>query len=324
MKLYDFPINETGLMFGVKLLIGVVGDPFLAANLYFLLTFVTAAVASLFVLRTFGVGGQVAVAASVLFAFLPYHFWRGPFHPFASTYYSIPLVTMVALFLMGTEPLFVRRSDSGRLQLTWSWRRTLPAAMTCVLASISGPYFAFFGTFLILTGGLIGLLRKPGIDRMLDALVAAGLLAGFFLAQLIPNVLYTAREGPNPMPLKREVAYFYPYSLRVANLLRPVPGHRVRWLDRSLPPERTKAPPDLAWLSIETNEAEVSSATRVACIERVPHAHSGRIGRPVHTFTMEICPRRPGKAQPGRSLVGPKRRVWGSDRVILHHDDSLL
>jgi len=257
MKLYDFPINETGLMLGVKLLFALCGDPFLAANLYFLLTFVTAAVSSLFVLRKFGVGGQVAVATSLLFAFLPYHFWRGPFHPFASTYHAIPLVTMVALFLCRSEALVFERSATGSVRWVWSRRRALPVLIACVLASLSGPYYAFFATFLILAGGAIGFMRKPGIDRVLDALVAAGLVIGLFAAQLVPNALYAAREGANGTPLKRELAYFYPYSLRIANLLRPVPGHRISGLDRSLPRERTKPPADLAWLYNDTNEAEV-------------------------------------------------------------------
>jgi hypothetical protein len=145
--------------------------------------------------------------------------------------------------------------------LCWAWsrQRTLPAAVACVLASISGPYHAFFGTILILIGGGIGLLRKPGLDRLLDTLAAAGLVAGLFAAQLIPNALYSFREGTNPTPLKRELGYYYRYSLRIVNLLRPVPGHRILGLDRSLPPERTKSPPDLAWLFNEVNEGDVSS-----------------------------------------------------------------
>jgi phosphoglycerol transferase len=260
MKLYDFPINETGLMLGIKLLIAVAGDPFLAANLYFLITFITAAVAALFVLQAIGTDDQVAVAGSLLFAFLPYHFWRGPFHPFASTYYTIPLLTMIALRLCGGEPLFFRREVSGRLRWNWSWKFSLPVVVTCILASISGPYYAFFGTFLILTAGAIGVVRKQGADRVLNVLAAAGLISGLFAVQLIPNVLYGLREGANPTPLKRDVAYYYPYSLRIVNLLRPVPGHRVRWLNHALPAEHTKSPRDLAWLYNETNEAEVSSS----------------------------------------------------------------
>jgi hypothetical protein len=258
MKLHDFPISETGLMLGVKLLIALCGDTFLAANLYFLLTFVTAAVASLFVLRTLGVVDQVAVAASLLFAFLPCHFWRGPFHPQFSTYHAVPLVTMVALWLCGNEQLLFRRDTSGRLGWDWSRRRTLPVAIACVLASISGPYYAFFGTFVILTGGVIGVIRKPRADRVLDALAAAGLLAGLFAAQLIPNALAAAREEPNPTPIARSVWNYDLHALRVINLLQPTPGHRVPWLNRRLPPERIKSPPDLAWLVNETSEAEVN------------------------------------------------------------------
>jgi hypothetical protein len=259
MKLYDFPINETGLMLGIKLLIAISGDVFLAANVYFLLTFFTAAVASLFVMRSFGVHGQVAVAASLLFAFLPYHFWRGPFHPHYSTYYVIPLVTMVALWLSGTEPFLFRRDESGHLRWDWSLRRTLPVVLTCALTSIAGPYYAFFGTFLILTGGIIGVLRKPAVDRVLDALAATVFLAGLFAVQLIPNALHAVREGPNPVPFKRGLGAYYRYSLHIKNLLRPVAGHRLTWLDLSLPAERTKPPADLTWLCNETNEAEVDT-----------------------------------------------------------------
>ncbi len=259
MKVYDYPMTETGLMLVIKLLIALTGDPFLSINLYFLMTFVAAAVASLFVLRAFGVGGQVAVAASLLFAFLPYHFWHGPLHPNLSTYHAIPLVAMVALWLCGPEPLLFRRDESGRLSRAWSRRRTLPAAVACVLVALSGPYYAFFGVFLILAGGAIGVMRRPGADRVLDALAAAGLVTGLFAAQLVPNVLHVAREGPNPAASKRSVGDYYLYSLRVVNLLKPVPGHRLPGLSPGLPRERTRPRADLIWLYNEMNEAEVSA-----------------------------------------------------------------
>ena len=323
MKLYDFPMTETGLMLGVKLLIGLCGDTFLAANLYFLLTFVTAGVASLFVLRALGVGGQVAVASSLLFAFLPCHFWRGPFHPQFSTYHTIPLVALVAIWLCATEPLLFRRDESGRPRWAWSLRRTLPVAVACVLTSISGPYYAFFGTVLILAGGLIGLLRKPGVDRVLDALAAAGLVAGLFTAQLIPNALYSAREGANPAPITRPVGYYYKYALQVINLLKPVPGHRVSWLNRSLPPMRTKSPPDFAWLFNESNEAEVDP----------PLGTLGAFGFLALVAVGLAAPcadppdaraRRPRPAQPRHSLAWLTGRVRRVDRGIRDHDDSML
>ena len=46
----------------------------------------------------------MATAASLLFAFLPYHFWRGTFHLNLVAYHSIPLATLLALTLAGPIP----------------------------------------------------------------------------------------------------------------------------------------------------------------------------------------------------------------------------
>ena len=198
MKLYDFPLCENALFLGVKVLTALTGDPYLAGNLFYLATYLMAAWAALFVLRQFGVGGQVAVAASLLFAFLPYHFWHGAPHASLSNYAAIPLVAMVALWLCAGEPVLFRRDDAGRLRWSWSWGRSAPALAACGLAALSGPYYAFFGTFLLLVGGLIGVLRRPGMDRVLDAAAAAGLLAGLFAVQLVPFVAYAVARGGEP------------------------------------------------------------------------------------------------------------------------------
>lgn len=260
MKLSDFPYAETGLFIAIRLLIAVLGDPFMAANIFYIGTFFLTGWAALFALRTLGVHGQSSVAAALLFAFLPYHFWRGPFHPQFSQYYSVPLFCLVATWLCSGEPVVFGRKEGGKLRRVAPWPRTLTVLISCLLTALGGPYHAAFGTFLLAVGGLIGLLRKPSADRVLDAALAIGLTFGGFLITLVPFALHAAREGANPVASKRPVVNYYQYSLRVVNLLRPVAGHRLAVLGGtgSLPPERTAAPADLTWLYNETNEAEVS------------------------------------------------------------------
>ena len=267
MQLYDFPMTDNGLFLGVKILILLTGEPFVAGNLLFLGGFVLAAWAAVFVLRAFSVQDQVAAAAGLLFAFLPYHFWRGTFHPNLSFYVAIPLITSVALWLCAAEALVFRRDQTGRLRWALSPRRTVPAVGACVLAALSGPYYAFFGMFLLLTGGLIGFLRRPGVDRVFDPGALAGLLVIGFAAQLIPNALYSVRQGVNPAPSFRPLGNYYQYSLRAVNLLRPVPGHRITALSTGLPPGHIGPPADLAWLRNETNEAETATSlgTTASC-----------------------------------------------------------
>ncbi len=95
------------------------------------------------------------MAASLLFAFLPYHFWHGPPHAHLSNYCAVPLLTMVALWFCAGDPVAFRRDDAGRLRVVWSWTRSVPMLAACGLAAVSYSYYAFFGTFLLLAGGLI-------------------------------------------------------------------------------------------------------------------------------------------------------------------------
>lgn len=259
MELYDFPYCENALFFGVKALMALTGDPFLAGNLFHLATYFLAAWAALFVFLRFGIGGQLAVAASLLFAFLPYHFWHGPPHGHLSNYAAVPLVSMVALWLCAGESVLFRRDDAGRLRWSLSWGRSLPALVACALAALSGPYYAFFGTFLLLAGGMIGALRRPGMDRILDGAAASGLLAGLFAAQLVPFAIYELREGVNPAASRRSIDNYYQYGLRVANLLKLAPGHRLE----APSPARSRAEAELCWQYNERNEAETAPALGV-------------------------------------------------------------
>lgn len=260
MKSYDFPYAETGTFLGLKLFILLVRDPYLAGNLFFLATFVLAAWTSLFVLRRFEVHDQVAVAASLLFAFAPYHFWKGTSHIHLSAYYPIPLAVMVSLWLCQGKPLLLVRNAQGKLRPSWIRNQTLAVLVACGLISLGGPYSAYFGAFLLLIGGVIGWLRKPCLERGLDGLFAAGLVVGLFSAQLVPFVIGIYRQGGIVNAWNRPSGYYYTYSLWSSNLFRPTVGHRVPFLARFSSVGRPVGPTDLPALYVETRESLLAPA----------------------------------------------------------------
>src|SRR5437879_7632677 len=106
LDMYDFPMAEL-LHFGIlKLLACFTSDVALIHNLYYLLGFPLAMLTSLLVLRYFQVSFLPALVVSLLFAFLPYHFLR-LLHLFLASYYLIPLLVMVILWIyMGRLPFF--------------------------------------------------------------------------------------------------------------------------------------------------------------------------------------------------------------------------
>src|SRR4051794_12571161 len=92
LNLHDFPLAES-LHFGIMKLLALGSiNPCRIINCYFLLTFVFTTITSLFVFRYFGVPTLPALVGSLLYAFMPYHFWRGVAHLFLAAYYLIPLV----------------------------------------------------------------------------------------------------------------------------------------------------------------------------------------------------------------------------------------
>ena len=77
-SLHDIPQGLDNLNLLVLQVLGwVFGNPFMAVNVFFLLTFVGIAVAAYLVLRRLGVSRLTGAAVALLYTFLPYHFAAG-------------------------------------------------------------------------------------------------------------------------------------------------------------------------------------------------------------------------------------------------------
>src|SRR5207249_8068612 len=72
-------------------------DSAFVLNFYFLLTFPLTTLSALMVFRRFQVSYGPGLVGSLLFAFTPYHFFRGEGHLFLSAYFLIPFIIMLIL-----------------------------------------------------------------------------------------------------------------------------------------------------------------------------------------------------------------------------------
>jgi phosphoglycerol transferase len=180
---------------------------------------------------------------------LPYHFIHRTVHLFLASYYLVPLMVMLALWVY-REPglLFTQMDGAGRPRFTpFSWR-VLGGVTIGLLMASGGVYYAFFGCFFLV---VVGLCRAAAV-RHLQPLWSAG----FFICVIIagglinyaPNLLYAYQHGGND-----QVAQRYPFeaevcSLRLTQLILPVPGHRL-WPLRDLRARYDASP--LGPLSVE-------------------------------------------------------------------------
>ncbi len=89
----------------IKILSLFTGDPALATNLFFLLTFILTPAAAVFVLRYYRIDPVICVLCALAFNFLPYHFMRGVSHLEMSSYFYIPFFVLIMLWTWGAAPL---------------------------------------------------------------------------------------------------------------------------------------------------------------------------------------------------------------------------
>jgi hypothetical protein len=214
-ELYDFPVIDHWHFAAIALLDRVIGNPIVAFNLYYLLTYPLAAFCAMFAARCIGLSLPAAGCLGLLYAFLPYHAMRGLSHYFLSAYYLVPLalVPVVNLAL-------------GRL------RRGLWPVLVMAVTSCAGAYYAFFTCVLLVSAALYGAdLRRSARPLAWGALLIAVVFVGG-VANHAPTFLHQREFGHNTAPAQRMPEDTEVYALRLTYLLMPIPDHRIPALAR--------------------------------------------------------------------------------------------
>ncbi len=211
-------------------------NPALVENLFLLLTFALTGAVTHLVLRAEGVSAAAAGVVSVLFALLPYHFFRGESHLLLSAYYAVPLGAYLFLEILGGRPLFLRpgRPRRSRIAVAAPSGRSLITVAICLVIGSDNLYYATFAAVMMAGAVVIALVIRRW-RAALEGLVALVLIAATVGANLAPTFVYAAEHGANPR-LQRSVAADEgsneALSLRLTNLVLPPPNDRIHALAR--------------------------------------------------------------------------------------------
>lgn len=252
LEMYDFPAGSNFHLLLIKVLAWFSRDSGLLVNLFYLLTFPLVALAAQVCLRQAGVGRAVAVAVGVLYAFAPFHLWRGVSHLFLSAYYLVPLFALLLVWLVQGRPLFWGRGPTGKL--TWSPERGRSALALLIAAAVGAdfPYYTVFAVFLLGVAGLRFALEKATRGAAARAAVLAAVTVVSFAATMAPHFRYWHREGK--VVAGDHVSQHpwhdgYHLGLTVTQMMLPVPGYPVeplkqlrnRYYDGSVPVSESDA-----------------------------------------------------------------------------------
>lgn len=221
LYMHDYPMADSGNYLLLKI-IGVFFPTVGATiNLFFLATFVLTTVSSFFVFRRFKIATSISLVCALLYAFMPYHFWRGLSHLTLAAYYMIPIITLLALEAWGDDPPL---TSGGRF--AWS-KRTFWALLACLVIGSTGVYYAFFGCLLLAVASVSRGVARRSIQAMLPGLALALVIATTVVVNVTPSVIFNQVNGKNTEAVVRDPAQTEIFAMKIAQLMLPMADHRL-------------------------------------------------------------------------------------------------
>lgn len=197
-QLFDYPQGADNLnLFLIWLIADISPHPGVVINAFFLLTFPLDAAAAYLVMRQVGISAMPSAVCAVLFALLPYHFFRSDSHLFLSAYYSLPLTALLFLRVLGAAPLFARRESPRRRPLSWVTGRTTATVLICGVIASTGLYYAVFALVLLAVATLGALFAGRGRRGVISGGITCALVLVVLSVNLGPTAVYELSHGAN-------------------------------------------------------------------------------------------------------------------------------
>ena len=223
-NLLDYPQGADNLHFlAMRVLSLGSRDPGVVMNVFYIGTYFVNAASAYLALRLMRRTRATAVVFAILFAFLPYHVFRGENHIFLSGYEGIPLAGLLLYWVFQPRPIFF---DAAGWRL-WRSRRALASILIALALGATGAYYGVFAALPLGLAAVVGLAAGWGWRRSLSALALSALIAFSLVANLAPSIVHRFVHGTNLEATHKEPLASEFFGLKIAQLVLPVQEHRI-------------------------------------------------------------------------------------------------
>jgi hypothetical protein len=221
-----YPTIDNAHFLLIKIISLLTGDYALTLNLFYLLTFPLTTLTSLCFFKYFKFSYGVGLLGSLLFTFLPYHFFRS-YHLFLAAYYPLPLMILVILWICAGGAFIVEPSLNRRLpKLRLRNSKTFFALAVCAFVGSCGIYYPFFSCFFLVVAGVLASLQRRALYPMLAASILIAFMSAVVVINYLPLINYQHSHVSASLGT-RSVADAEVMGLKITQLLLPIGGHRV-------------------------------------------------------------------------------------------------
>lgn len=200
-------------------LVHVSHNAFIGQNLFEMFSPALSAMTFLYAVRRLGLSYAAGIPGAVLFGNLYFLYWRVlAGHVPQTNYWMVPLGCLAALQIARGEHFTVRRD----------WAIFFA---TAALIGFEDHYAAFFASFLAVVAIVIGCLQGQSAFPLRLGGAFVGVMAlSFVVNDATPIVWTITHPGAFRYTYARYPVEAYLYSLSIAQLILPIPDHRIHQL----------------------------------------------------------------------------------------------
>jgi phosphoglycerol transferase len=224
MDAVDFPVGCSLYFAVIKILTAIVHNPFLALNLYWLLTIAMAGAFAALFFRSLQIGHLASASFATLFAISPFVFYRNIAH-WDLVQFIVPAVAYLGIDLARGGVFGTAENDHPSEERRSPRRILLVRLAICVAIGLTYIYWAFFACIVIAIGCLIGLFRFRNQKIVLVALLYMTIIGAASVADKSGSLLYWYRKGYNRALQYKAPAEADIYGLRIRQMLTPIHGN---------------------------------------------------------------------------------------------------
>lgn len=226
-ELFDFPISGDNFhLLLIKVLAIITGNGIVAVNLFYILGYPLTTLISIYVMRNMGVNALVSICFSLLFTFIPCHFFRGTGHLLLSSYYLLPLGVLMCFWIATDKNLLFDGSFFTRNSWKIGYKRTLLFFFFVILTGGGSSYYAFFIIIILFTTGIYAATSFQNFQPLVKSFIGISLVFGMLMINLSPTISERISKGRNYSVADRIPVESELYALRLTQMVLPVDDHR--------------------------------------------------------------------------------------------------
>jgi phosphoglycerol transferase len=236
VSIANWPDSSNIHYFGMWILSLFIKEPGLLINIFYILTYIFISISATISLRLLNITPMTSILGGVLYSLLPYHFYRGENHLFLSVYTIVPFACVLILWIINGEICFNKIKPTSdkfykNIFSVFNYKINI-SIIIAIFIGMDLSYYIFFSCLGISFAIIWNFLQERNFRKTFSSAVILLTVIISTLVNLIPYIITIFNGIESGIAGTRDSHGVEFFSLKISQLVLPVPNHRIHFFFR--------------------------------------------------------------------------------------------